>query len=181
MSEELMIRNCSPTLAGMKTGNIFVVKYKDKKEMHDNLRKWNKLLLKKGVRVIPLRYRNGKALIYVYRPKKLSKDLNHHKATEILKDKGYCAENHHLCVKELIFRLSENEDFPHEIGLFLGYPPEDVCGFIENRPHKCIGCWKVYDNEEEALKTFKKYKKCTNIYRALLAQGKSIEKLTVAG
>ena len=47
MSEELMIRNCSPTLAGMKTGNIFVVKYKDKKEMHDNLRKWNKLLLKK--------------------------------------------------------------------------------------------------------------------------------------
>ncbi len=24
-------------------------------------------------------------------------------------------------------------DFPHEIGLLLGYPPEDVIGFIENR------------------------------------------------
>lgn len=181
MSEELIIRNCSPTLAGLKTGNIFVVKYKDKKEIYDNIRKWNKIFLKKGIRVIPLRFRLGKALIYIYRPKKLAKDLTDFKAEAILNERGYCTKNCHGCVIQLINRISESGDFPHEIGLFLGYPPEDVCGFIENRPHKCIGCWKVYENEEEAIKTFEKYKKCTNVYRALLAQGKSIEKLTVTG
>ena len=29
--------------------------------------------------------------------------------------------------------MEGNGDFPHEIGLLLGYPPEDVIGFIENR------------------------------------------------
>ena len=37
------------------------------------------------------------------------------------------------CIVKLIGRLQENEGFPHEIGLFLGYPPEDVLGFIENK------------------------------------------------
>ena len=34
-------------------------------------------------------------------------------------------------------RLNSN-GFPHEIGLFLGYPMTDVLGFIEGRKHfKC--------------------------------------------
>lgn len=43
-------------------------------------------------------------------------------------------------------RLQRFEAFPHEIGLFLSYPPEDVRGFIEHKGHesKCEGCWKVY-------------------------------------
>ena len=42
--------------------------------------------------------------------------------------------------------MEGNGDFPHEIGLLLGYPPEDVIGFIENRGQNplYIGYWKVY-------------------------------------
>ena len=49
----------------------------------------------------------------------------------------------------LIERLQNREDFPHEIGLFLSYPPEDVQGFIDNRAHnyKRICAWKVYGDE----------------------------------
>lgn len=36
------------------------------------------------------------------------------------------------CVAELIRRVRHEEDFPHEIGLFLGYPSEDVSGFIKH-------------------------------------------------
>ena len=72
-------------------------------------------------------------------------------------------------------------DFPHEIGLFLSYPPEDVKGFLEHRPCKCVGCWKVYENEEAAKKTFAKYKACTRVYCRQLASGIDIERLTVAG
>lgn len=59
----------------------------------------------------------------------------------------------------MIKKLREEPDFPHEIGLFLGYPLEDVKGFIENKADssKCSGCWKVYGNEQKALKLFEKY------------------------
>ena len=85
------------------------------------------------------------------------------------------------CLTKLARRLKQQEDFPHEIGLFLSYPPEDVKGFLEHRPCKCVGCWKVYENEEAAKKTFAKYKACTRVYCRQLASGIDIERLTVAG
>lgn len=183
MSEELLIRHCSPTLAGIKTGNLFACRFPDKAEMRECVRCWNNLLTKKGLRVLPLRFRNGRALIYLYRPARLSDDLRHGTAERILKERGYCTDTSEKCVVQLIRRLCEYEEFPHEIGLFLGYPPEDVCGFIENKAGgcKCAGCWKVYGDADAARKTFAKYKKCSDVYAALYANGTSIERLTVAG
>lgn len=64
----------------------------------------------------------------------------------------------------------------------MGYPPEDVIGFIENKASGCktAGCWKVYGDEDAAKKIFKKYKKCTDIYCDKYKKGRSIERLTVA-
>ena len=92
-----------------------------------------------------------RALIYVYRPKRLEKDLNHPDALCFLKQCGYqngCALD---LVQQLQEKLCESQDFPHEIGLFLGYPFEDVQGFIQNRGCNCrlCGYWKVYANECE--------------------------------
>lgn len=83
----------------------------------------------------------------------------------------------------LISRLRSEEEFPHEIGLFLSYPPKDVLGFIVNRAcnHKCQGCWKVYGDEQESKSIFEKYDLCSKIYFQQWKQGKSIEQLTVAG
>ena len=68
------------------------------------------------------------------------------------------------------------------IGLFLGYPLGDVIGFIKNAGQncKCVGCWKVYYNECEAIKAFARFKKCTNVYVRLWNQGRSVRQLTVA-
>lgn len=183
MSEELLVRHCSPTLAGMKTGSLFTCSYEGADEMRDALRRFNRMLGKKGLRLIPLRYRDRRALIYVYRPKKLFFDLQHATACELLRTRGYCTETPERCIVHLIKRLSEGEDFPHEIDCFLGYPPEDVCGFIENKAQgcKCVGCWKVYGDTKAAQMLFAKYRKCTEIYTEQFAKGKSIERLTVAG
>ena len=182
MSEEMVVRHCSPTLAGMKTGNMFVCPYSGAEEMRDEIRRWNRQLGKKGLRFLPLRFRNNRALIYVYRPAKLSRDLQHETACRLLSERGYCTGTPDRCVGQLMKRLKESEEFPHEIGLFLGYPPEDVCGFIENRACncKCVGCWKVYGDEEAARQKFAQYKKCTRIYCEQWAKGKAIERLTVA-
>lgn len=113
----------------------------------------------------------------------ISCDLRRDTACLLLEKCGYCLKIPGRCIGHLIKRLGESGEFPHEIGLFLGYPPEDVCGFIENRAGncKCVGCWKVYGNTSEAQKVFAKYKKCTDAYCAQLANGTSIERLTVAG
>lgn len=183
MSEELLVRHCSPTLAGMKTGNLFSCSFSDKYEMKNCVRCWNRMFKKKGLRVLPMRFQEGRALIYVYRPAKLSVDLQNDTAERLLQERGYCTKTSERCVVHLIKRLCEYDEFPHEIGLFLGYPPEDVDGFIENKADgcKCVGYWKVYGDVKTAKKTFEKYKKCTDVYCNQYAKGKSIERLTVAG
>ena len=45
------------------------------------------------------------------------------------------------------------KNFPHEIGVFLGYPLDDVIGFIEHKPYYLVGDWKVYQNVNEAKET----------------------------
>ena len=46
---------------------------------------------------------------------------------------------------------------------------------------QCVGCWKVYGNEQAARNIFEKYEMCSKIYFRQWQQGKSIEQLTVAG
>ena len=181
MSDELIIKHCSPTLAGMKTGNTVACRYSTVDEMRNAVRRLNMQLRKKGLRFLPCRYQNNRALIYVYRPARLLRDLQSEPACKLLCKLGYIADTPQQCVVQLVKRMSTCEEFPHEIGLFLGYPPEDVCGFIENRDDdcKCVGCWKVYGDAEAAQKTFAKYKKCIDVYSAQYANGKSIERLTV--
>lgn len=183
MSEELLIRHCSPTLAGLKTANLFNCEYETEEELKEYLRNINKTLSNKGIRVMPLRYGNNRALIYLFRPDELEKDLNCCEAKKLLEENGYVKKCCGLgkCLARLTVRLHEQEQFPHEIGLFLGYPPEDVRGFMEQGSSccKCTGTWKVYGDEEAAKKTFARYKKCNEIYEKLYAQGRTMEKLTV--
>lgn len=86
------------------------------------------------------------------------------------------------CIIRLMEQLRTAPEFPHEIGLFLGYPPEDVKGFIEQRAlHcKCTGWWKVYGDQTEAEQTFARYQKCTDCYLRNWQRGKSLEALTVS-
>lgn len=182
MSEGLFVKHCSPTLAGIKTANLFSCTYSTKGEVEEALRRLNRSLGHKGLRAIALRYSEHKVLIYVYRPSRLKKDLSRREAKEILLQNGYTSENPNVCLRMLAGKLQQRADFPHEIGLFLGYPPEDVRGFIDNHAenYKCTGCWKVYGDADAARVLFARYKKCTDIYCKQWSMGKSIERLTVA-
>ncbi len=181
MSEELIIRHCSPTLAGIKTANMFSCSFETKEQLYRDIRLLNRRLASRGLRVVPLRICDKTALIYIYRPSKLRKDFTCEKSTDILKECGYKEENPEKCIVQLVHRLKAGNDFPHEIGLFLGYPPEDVKGFIDNEAQnfKLIGCWKVYGDEAEAKKKFELYKKCKNVYMRCYEGGKCLESLAV--
>ncbi len=181
MSDEQVIRHCAPTLASIKTANLFSSFFVSRQEMLNHVRNLNFRLRGKGLRMLALLYKDHRGLIYVYRPDKLSRDLQNELAKSLLYECGYTCTDENKCIQKLIEKLAHESDFPHEIGLFLGYPPEDVDGFI-NRRNECKYCgfWKVYGDVDAAQKLFSRYRKCTNIYCRLCQEGKSIESLTVA-
>lgn len=181
MSEELIIKHCAPTLAGIKTGNLFSCEFLSEEEMRKDLCKLNRLLGPKGIRILPMRFSNNRALIYFYRPKKLKTDFEDYRVGSLLREHGYSHEYPARCVVQIAGKLRADSDFPHEIGLFLGYPIEDVKGFMENKEKccNCKGCWKVYGDEERAKRLFTRYKRCTAWYYHQWKRGKSIEQLLI--
>ena len=182
MSEELFVQCCAPTLAGLKTGSMFSFPYPDRAAMTADVRALNRALASRGICVLPLRYREGRALLYVFRPGCLRRDLQDRSVREILRSEGYPVEKPAACLSRLRQRLSSGEEFPHEVGLFLSYPPEDVRGFIENHAQNCkfTGCWKVYGDEKAARETFEKYRKCTEAYQRSLDAGIPLSRLAVS-
>lgn len=182
MSDELVVRHCAPTLASLKAGSLFGCCYKKQEEMKDAVRSMNHRLSGSGLRIIPLRYTNGRALIYVYRPRLLSEALEDQDACRLLRENGYRCSRPEHCLIHLIDRLRDSEEFPHEIGLFLGYPPADVDGFMHRRDsYKLCGLWKVYDDTEAAMRQFDRYRHCTQVYLDCLSRGFTLEKLAVQG
>ena len=184
MSEREFIEFCSPTLAGIKTGNLFTATYRSKRELAEEIRRFNVHFRAKGLRLTLLSYTKTRANVYLYRPQYLKQDILDSEAAAILRGLGYKPENADRCVAQLSWRMKQcpdREHFPHEIGLFLGYPPEDVRGFIEHKNEgcKCTGFWKVYGDQKAAERTFDSYRKCTRIYDDCYAHGASLDKLTV--
>ncbi|ADY55849.1 hypothetical protein Sgly_1549 [Syntrophobotulus glycolicus DSM 8271] len=95
--------------------------------------------------------------ILFYQRNKIVQTLEKTENKDFLKNMGYCIGN----LEDILQRLKKRfqEKFPHEIGIFLGYPLEDVKGFIEYQGTSFLLCgyWKVYHNPEQALKVFRKY------------------------
>lgn len=183
MMDKMLIEHCSPTLGGLKTANLFSHPYSSREELDSMICAWNKELNPKGVSLYMLCNRVERALVYVCRGSMLENDLQNSDVQEFLMEYGYRKFDPTSCIVRLQERLQNSPDFPHEIGIFLGYPLEDVKGFIDNAGQncKCTGYWKVYCNECESAKLFTKYKKCKDIYTKLFeSRVRSVLQLTVA-
>lgn len=179
MTDETIIRYCAPTLAALKAGSLFACLHESGQELHALVCELNRRLRGRGLCVLPMQRRDANHLVYVWRPELLARDLNDPRAQAILHGCGYPCGQTNACLRLLRERMRTQAEFPHEIGLFLGYPPEDVEGFMAHGRAKCVGCWKVYGDVERAQRLFALYARCTGIYLHQYAQGRSMERLTV--
>lgn len=182
MLENRLIEHCAPTLAGIKSASLFNYIDVDKAKVEEELREINTLLNQKGVSAEALLWRENSVLIYIYRETMLGRELKNPEAVELLTKYGYKGCDVGSCLEHLKRRLSHYTCFPHEIGIFLGYPIEDVKGFIENRGQNCESCgfWKVYCNASEKEKFFCKMRKCTQYYIRNFQKGRSLLQMTVS-
>ena len=89
MAEEILIRQGAPTLAGIKTGSLFPCPCEDREALLSDIRKLNRRLSPKGLCLLPIRFLAGQALLYLYRPAGLRRDLRDAQASELLRQAGY--------------------------------------------------------------------------------------------
>ncbi len=182
MSTELIVKQCAPTLAGLKVGSIFNCSYDTQEALEQEIFAFNKRYNKKGVYMRILRTTGDRALIYLFRVRELLKVLNDPRANALLKQYKYDKMTLEDCIGHLASRIDTGEEFPHEIGIFLGYPVKDVIAFIEHKGKhsKYVGYWKVYYNEKDAKQLFKKYRACTVSYLEHFQQTQEFDSLVIA-
>ncbi len=180
MFNSLLKDCCFPTLIGLKVANMFSYSYISKKKLYDTISFWNNFLNEKSIHIEVLNITDKKALIYVYRKKRLMNILNKDKVKNILYKYGYKTNKIDDCLSILKNKIKSSKDFPHEIGIFLGYPICDVLCFIKDKGQNsiCSGCWQVYSNEERAIKIFTLFNRCRTISKKIhKSDSKTIIKL----
>ncbi|ROR26357.1 uncharacterized protein DUF3793 [Mobilisporobacter senegalensis] len=169
-------RQCAPLLTGIKISNLLITSVDYKENIYG---------LFEGS-VISMKFLAGideRNTFLLYKQEDLVKYINEPQIQNYLIYAGYESMELEYILEEFASRystyLKEKGDFPHELGLLLGYPVEDVIGFIENegRNFLYIGYWKVYSNLEEAIETFKKYNYAKEIVTSLVSQGVSIQRI----
>ena len=119
MLEKYLIDHCSPTLASLKTANMFSCPYESGESLAEDVWQWNLQMKDKGLYLTILRKSEKKALVYLCRPQRLENDLHKPGVQKFLRACGYLGEHWEEALKELKERLHMCEKFPHEIGLFL--------------------------------------------------------------
>ncbi len=182
--EAVLVEQCAPMLAGVKPANLFRFQPSAGSEIEQTVMEWDRRLSPYGisVRIVKGCYKTGSFLIYAYRRVWINRILSEQCSQEFLESLGYVVA---VGFDYILRQLSERfclEQFPHEIGLFLGYPLEDVVGFIENqgKNYTCMGYWKSYGDPASAQKCYERYRKCTAIYSKMFENGTPIMRLIVA-
>lgn len=188
MSDAYLVDCCSGTLAAIKCGSLFCCTPENDRDLTDWVAQKNRLLSTRGIHVFVLKRCTDCGLVYVFRISQLRRTLANPKNRTFLLSYGYPVgtDDVYLCLSHLKYRIRSctSSDFPHEIGIFLGYPLQDVEGFINNhgKNYTLSGLWKSYAGRDEAELVFTRLSKCRNVYWQLWSRGrKDLLQLTVAG
>lgn len=179
---ETLISHCAATLAGQKPGSLFCWRSEDK-DLFCRLVALKAELKPRGIHIRLLCRCDGAYQVYVHRPEQLRRLLARPDIMVFLWEQGY--ENLldvEAVLSQLAWRFQHQKQFPHELGLFLGYPLADVRGFMENKGKNYLinGLWKVYDKEEACRQRFALYRRIREVYLHCYRMGISISRLTVA-
>ena len=181
MVEGRVVEQCAPTLAGIKCGSLFRTN-SDIIDFASEVELMNRRLNPCGVMITTFRPSGCGTLVYVYRKDLLSRIMHSdRRSLRLLKELGYDTGSTEGLVEDLRRNVESLGCVPHEIGIFLGYPYEDVVGFMENggKHPKCMGCWKVYGSVSRAQELFDRFRSCREIYRNLYMSGIPIDRLAV--
>lgn len=175
--DQLFATHCAPALTGVAPANLISLRRRDFPHLEEELRKYQQAFARRGVCFHTLCSCANHELILVYRPQRMAQTLEREGVGELLTPLDYdLSQPVELVLNHLGQRVRQGGSFPHEIGIFLGYPVEDVMGFIANKGQnfKLCGPWKVYGDVTEAQRCFTRIQRVSQKVRERVDQGNTL-------
>lgn len=177
---EVKIANqCAPVLAGVKPSNMLVL---ENKHIRDVVR----VLEGTGLSWRCLYAGEEKNIWLLYRKEAMEETVLGKEQMLFLREWGYEEDTLERMLMKFSqrfrqYRKDKNLPFPHEMGVFLGYPMADVKGFIkyEGKNYLYCGYWKVYENVEERKELFRTYEEIRKVFVEEARKGKNLWQITV--
>ena len=163
---------CAPVMLGVKSSNLLMTKVAPQINPYSFF----------GKSDLKVKHLHGDMYL-VYRKDWLQAELTDKEVQGFLRSYGYQEFQVEKALDKLSARVrvyrEYNETFPHEMGVFLGYPLKDVIGFIDNkgRNYKYSGYWKVYDDVDLALQLEELYRKSRTYVTERILAGASVAQL----
>ncbi len=177
--ENVLATFCSPVLFGKKVSNLVSVFKKEIPELTFLIDEYNNKFQPHGIKIEKVCECEKRILLLVYSEKDLLEHLREENVSQILLKYGYSDSSMLSDYLKILKERMSKDEFPHEIGLFLGYPLSDVKGFIDNngKNYQYCGYWKVYENIGEAKKIFSIYDKLKAFTVAELECGRKLDSI----
>lgn len=177
---EVKIANqCAPVLAGVKPSNMLVL---ENKHIRDVVR----VLEGTGLSRRCLYAGEEKNIWLLYRKEAMEETVLGKEQMLFLREWGYEEDTLERMLMKFSqrfrqYRKDKNLPFPHEMGVFLGYPMADVKGFIkyEGKNYLYCGYWKVYENVEERKELFRTYEEIRKVFVEEARKGKNLWQITM--
>lgn len=164
--------NAAPTIKNHKTSSLINFR-NNNRNLKDIWEKYkNEVKEKIDVDFFELKKDETSTLVLFYNREKIKLGIRDNRSMEFLKRFGY---NENMDIHECLSLLGKRFKnlCPHEIGVFLGYPIEDVVSFVDYPSSKCkmVGYWKVYHDIEKAEIIFNKYDEIKHDIMTLMMKG----------
>lgn len=157
--KSFIVYNSSQVIAGVKPASTMTIKKSCKKGYESWKSIGEDFVRSINLEAMELREDENSLIVLVFNRKLLYKVISEEKTKNLLLNLGY---KNRVDVTEYLNTLKNRymiNNCPHELGIFLGIPIEDVNDFISCSEKKCLYCgyWKVYNNFDNAIKTFKMF------------------------
>lgn len=171
--ETRLALQCAPVITGIKISNLLIVSGRDEERV-------SAILKGTGIQHYCLRRQEKNSTYLLFRASELVTYLYEEKVRNVLVQVGYndltLLGILSLFQNRYASYMENRKGFPHEMGLLLGYPIEDVQGFIKNKGKNYLyaGYWKVYKDVEEKKLLFDAYESAKEGLLLLVANGYSI-------
>ncbi len=176
--ETMIALQCAPLITGIKMSNLLIVPNTEAVVLRE-------VLNRTGIGFYRLIITDTKTTFLLFRRIELENYLRNKHCRLFLQELGY--HNMQLGYVLRIFQTNYEQyvggkrEFPHEMGVLLGYPMEDVRGFWENAGENYLyaGYWKVYANVNAKKRLFKDYEMAQHMVVSRLARKETIQNIIV--
>lgn len=167
---------CAPLITGLKISNLLLVQ---KRQVY---KLWKVLGQDRFSRYV-LYTDKEKSVILLYQRRELCRYLLRNDIWEFMLRCGYREKNPESILWTFACRYRRyrigKQGFPHELGILLGIPLEDVEGFIQNEGKNCLysGYWKVYRDVTAKKNLFRMYELARELMIELVCNGVGMEEI----